>query len=122
VNQPTKSVTHEMTTVKLGSMKETIMRAVAIGFLILGAVTMADQAIALDGAAIYASNCAVCHNNLNPKLGDKAAWAPRIAQGEDALVAAVIQGKGMMRPRAGKPSLSDDEIKAAVEYIESESK
>jgi cytochrome c5 len=59
---------------------------------------------------------------LDPKLGDKAAWAPRIKQGEDALVASVVHGKGAMAPRAGKPALSDDDIKAAVEYIESKAK
>jgi cytochrome c5 len=70
------------------------------------------------GQQVYAENCALCHNNLDPKLGDKPAWEPRIKQGSDVLVAAVINGKGAMPPRAGKPALSDDDIKAAVEYIE----
>jgi cytochrome c5 len=77
------------------------------------------QAFAANGQQVYDQNCAVCHNNLDPKISDKAAWAPRIKQGHDALVASVINGKGAMAPRAGKPSLSDDDIKAAVEYIES---
>lgn len=75
------------------------------------------QAVAAEGQAIYSANCAICHNNLTPKLGDKAAWEPRIKQGQDALVASVIQGKGAMPPRAGKPDLSDDDIRAAVAYI-----
>lgn len=98
------------------------MNPVIAGAIIAAAIVSATQVLAADGAAVYSANCAVCHNSLSPKLGDKAAWAPRIGQGEDAMVASVIQGKGMMRPRAGKPSLSDDEIKAAVDYIESKSK
>jgi cytochrome c5 len=79
----------------------------------------AVPAAAADGQAIYAANCAACHTALKPKLGDKIAWEPLIKQGEDALVAAVIRGKGTMPPRAGKPALSDGDIKAAVEYMES---
>ncbi len=71
----------------------------------------------IHGQQVYAKNCALCHNNLEPKLGDRAAWEPRIKQGNDALLAAVISGKGAMPPRAGKPALSDDDIKAAVDYI-----
>jgi cytochrome c5 len=83
---------------------------------------IAPQALAADGQGVYSQNCAVCHNNLDPKISDKAAWAPRIKQGEDALVASVIHGKGAMPARAGKPNLSDSDIKAAVEYIESKVK
>ena len=41
----------------------------------------------------------MCHQVLEPKLGDKAAWERLITRGEDALVASVISGKGSM-PRA----------------------
>jgi cytochrome c5 len=75
-----------------------------------------------DGQAVYNANCAPCHNNMKPKLGDKAAWAPLVAQGTDALVASVIKGKGAMPARGGKPALSDADIKAAVEYLESAGK
>jgi len=82
-------------------------------------LTIAAPAVAADGQAIYSASCAMCHNNLKPKLGDKAAWEPLLKQGEDALVASVINGKGAMPPRGGKPNLSDSDIKAAVEYMES---
>lgn len=74
-----------------------------------------------DGAAVYNANCAACHNNMKPKIGDKDAWAPLIKEGTDALVASTIKGKGMMPPRGGKANLSDADIKDAVEYIESKS-
>ncbi|MGO8952263.1 MAG: c-type cytochrome [Rhodomicrobium sp.] len=86
---------------------------------IAGIALMTATPVLADGQAIYTANCAMCHNNLKPKLGDKAAWEPLIKQGADALVASVIKGKGAMPPRAGKPGLSDGDIKAAVEYIES---
>ena len=56
-----------------------------------------------------------------PKFGDKAGWAPRIEQGMDTLYANSIngfQGKtGVMPPKGGNPSLSETEIKAAVDYM-----
>ena len=86
------------------------------------AVLASTSAAAADGKAVYSANCAICHNALPPKLGDKAAWAPRLKQGTDALVAAVVKGKGTMPPKAGKPGLSEDDIKAAVEYLVTQSR
>jgi len=92
----------------------------ALSSAIAGMTLMtAAPAVAADGQAIYAANCAICHKIMKPELGDKAAWEPLIKRGEDALVASVINGKGSMPPRAGKPALSDSDIKAAVEYMES---
>lgn len=76
-------------------------------------------AAAPDGAAIYRQSCAACHAAGvagAPKSGDKAGWAPRLKKGEDALVAAVIKGMGMMPPRGGNPKLTDADIRAAVQY------
>jgi cytochrome c5 len=69
--------------------------------------------------ALYAQSCQVCHAQGlagAPKLGDKAAWAPRIAQGIDTLTAHVISGKGAMPPRGGSAG-SDADIKATVTYM-----
>lgn len=73
-----------------------------------------------EGQTIYDQRCSACHNRIPPKLGDKAAWAPRIKQGTDALVASVLKGKGMMKPQAGK--LTPAQAKAAVEYMVERSK
>ena len=82
--------------------------------------------IAADGKALYDKVCTLCHKlgvANAPKLGDKKAWAPRIALGEDALVQSAITGKPpIMAPRGGDPKLTDDEIRAAVEYMISKSK
>ena len=72
------------------------------------------------GKATYDTTCTVCHAAGvagAPKLGDKAAWAPRLKAGKDALVASVIKGKGAMPPKGGNTSLSDDAVKAAVDYM-----
>jgi cytochrome c5 len=77
-------------------------------------------ASAADGKAIYDKTCVTCHaaGVANaPKLGDKAAWGPRVAAGKDALLASVIKGKGAMPPKAGVADLKDDEIKAAIDFM-----
>jgi cytochrome c5 len=56
-----------------------------------------------------------------PKLGDKAAWAPRIKQGKVTLYNHALHGKGAMPPKGGNASLADDAVKAAVDYMVSAS-
>lgn len=72
-----------------------------------------------DGATVFNTVCGACHNTGAagaPKVDDKAAWAPRLAQGKDTLYTSAINGKGAM-PAKGGSSLSDDEIKGAVDHI-----
>ncbi|WP_295006543.1 c-type cytochrome [uncultured Dechloromonas sp.] len=72
-----------------------------------------------DGATIYNSVCGACHNSGAagaPKIDDKGAWAPRLAQGKDALIKSVTNGKNAMPPKGGA-TLSDVEIKNVVEYV-----
>ena len=78
-----------------------------------------------DGKAIYDKTCHVCHATGlagAPKLGDKGAWAPRIATGMQTLQSAAIKGLNAMPPRGGNMSLSDAEVSAAVDYMVSASK
>ena len=73
-----------------------------------------------DGATIYNSVCGACHNSGvagAPKVDGKGAWAPRVAQGKDALYKSAIAGKGAMPPKGGAADLSDGEIKATVDHI-----
>ena len=69
--------------------------------------------------ALYTQICQTCHAAGvagAPKIGDKAAWAPRLAQGVDGLTASVIKGKGAMPPKGGSTG-SDADIKAVVAYM-----
>lgn len=76
------------------------------------------------GADVFKKTCAMCHQTGvagAPKLGDKADWGPRIAQGKDTLYKHAIEGfngnKGAMPAKGGSPSLSDDDVKVAVDFI-----
>ena len=77
---------------------------------------------------VYNGQCAACHNSGAagaPKLGDKAAWAPRIAQGADTLHTHALQGfqgkGGYMPPKGGRTDLSDQSVINAVDYMVSAS-
>ena len=75
---------------------------------------------AADGKKIYESTCIACHGAGiagAPKFGDKAAWAPRLKAGMDAVYEIALHGKGVMPPKGGNPSLSDADVKAAVNYM-----
>lgn len=79
----------------------------------------------IDGNAIYDKTCVACHGTGvagAPKVGDKAAWAPRLAGGLAALVQSALKGKGAMPPKGGNAALSEVDIKAAVEHMVSVSK
>jgi cytochrome c5 len=89
------------------------------------AAAAAPAAGAVDGEAVYKQACAACHAvgaAGAPKSGDKAAWAPRIKLGIDALTASVIKGKGAMPARGAAAAASDAEIRAAVEYMVSQAR
>ena len=72
------------------------------------------------GQKIYQTSCQACHAAGiagAPKLGDKAAWAPRIAKGNDALFSSVKNGLKAMPPKGTCMTCSEDELRAAVEYM-----
>lgn len=71
------------------------------------------------GEALYKQACMACHAAGvagSPKFGDKAAWAPRIQTGIEAMTASAIKGKGAMPPKGGSAA-SDADIHSAVVYM-----
>jgi len=81
------------------------------------------------GKAVYDGSCFACHTSGiagAPKLSDKAAWEPRLAQGVETLVARAIQGfqgqGGIMPPKGGRADLADADVKAAVMYMVDQSR
>jgi cytochrome c5 len=104
------------------------MKAFYIGLLGVASLIAAGNAAAqAKGDETYKKACGVCHDQGiagAPKLGDKAAWAPRIKQGKDALYTVSIKGKpgtGMVA-KGGNASLSDADVKAAVDFMVDKSK
>lgn len=72
------------------------------------------------GKQVVSQVCAVCHGTgmmNSPKVGNANDWAPRLEKGMDTLYDHAINGFNMMPARGGNPKLSDDEVKAAVDYM-----
>ena len=81
------------------------------------------------GKEVYDAACFICHASGvagAPKLGDAAAWSERAAKGMAILYEHSIKGfmgeNGLMPPKGGRPDFSDDDVKAAVDYMVNSSK
>jgi cytochrome c5 len=86
---------------------------------------VAPSAEMVHGEKIYRQACAFCHDKGlagAPKIGDAAAWGPRLAQGMDVLYTVSLRGKGAMPAKGGNPALSEADVKAAVDYMVAQSR
>ena len=88
------------------------------------AAPSAAGSVPKDGTAAYETACIACHGGGiagAPKVGDKAAWGPRIAQGKETLYNHALHGfsgkTGVMPPKGGRADWPDDLIKQAVDHI-----
>jgi len=106
-------------------MRHTFKLVLFTGTLLAAPLTSALA----DGKAVYNKTCKMCHATGiagAPKVGNSADWAPRTEKGIDTLVQNAIKGfkgtKGRMPPKGGNPSLSDADVKAAVQYMLDNSK
>ena len=104
-------------------MKKLMVAASAL-MVLAAANVQADE-----GQKTYQAACFACHGTGAagaPKLGDKAAWKSRIAQGMGKLNDHAIKGfkgkTGFMPAKGGRADLSDDVVKAAVQYMVDQSK
>jgi cytochrome c5 len=108
--------------------KEVAERIKPVGEVSVGGAASAAGAAgaaARSGETVVKQVCGMCHTAGvagAPKIGDKAAWAPRIAQGVDVLVQHAMSGIRAMPPKGTCAACSDDEIKGAVEYLVSQGK
>jgi len=72
------------------------------------------------GKEIVEAQCIKCHGTGvggAPKIGDRAAWTPRVSEGLDVVVRSAIHGHGAMPPRGGMADLTDDEVRRAIVYM-----
>ncbi|PLA39428.1 cytochrome c5 family protein [Neisseria sicca] len=77
-----------------------------------------------DGQKVYEANCKMCHGGTipgAPGVGKNDEWAPRIKQGKETLYKHALEGFNAMPAKGGNAGLSDDEIKAAVNYMANQS-
>ncbi len=84
------------------------------------AAVTAGNGLGLSGEQIYNQFCTICHAAGvagAPKLGDKAAWKPRVDQGIDTLLQHAIQGINAMPPKGTCAQCSDSDLKATIEYM-----
>ncbi len=95
-------------------------KAVAERIQKVGTVEIRDANRPLrSGEEVFKGQCAACHATGAagaPKLGDAAAWAPRIQQSFEALVHSALKGKGAMAPQGGG-DFDDTEIARGVAYM-----
>lgn len=83
-------------------------------------VSVSFNVMAGEGDEIVAKHCTACHQiglAGAPKLGDKAAWAPRLATGVEAMTATVLKGKGAMPPKGTCGTCTPEQLTAAVEAL-----
>jgi cytochrome c5 len=96
---------------------------------VAGGAAAPTAAVPTDGKSVFDVACSACHGTGiagAPRIGDAAAWAPRIAQGMATLEKHAIEGyqgsAGVMPAKGGRTDLPDDAVRAAVEYLTAQSR
>ncbi|CAN7348953.1 c-type cytochrome [Pseudorhodoferax sp. LjRoot39] len=103
-----------------GVTEQSLAQGVAARLQKVGSVEIRDANRPLaNGETVFKAQCAACHGTGvagAPKLGDAAAWGPRLGQGLQTLVEHALKGKGAMAPQGGG-DFADLEIARAVAYM-----
>ncbi len=97
---------------------KTLASAALMGYAALAFVTTAQAEP--NGEAVYNQACMACHMTGAagaPIRGNEEAWTPRMEQGVETLYDHALNGFNAMPARGGNPGLSDEEVKAAVDYL-----
>lgn len=115
------------TAVAMGSRPKADDEATAVRIQPVARVEMAASAGAAKGSRggeeIVTATCSACHAAGvagAPKIGDKAAWAPRLAQGLDGLVKSATAGKNAMPPKGGA-DVTPAELTRAIVFMTNKS-
>ena len=100
------------------------MRISAVTIATLLTLTLFPVLAEEDGAAIFENECASCHSGgfagwwrEAPNVNDKEVWAPLAAKGAEVLTFSTINGVGEMPPRGRCESCTDEQLRAAVEFM-----
>lgn len=95
-------------------------RVQPFGSIVVGGSASAEPSGPRSGETVFQSNCNACHGSGAmgaPKFGDAAAWGPRAEQGMDVLLEHALNGLNQMPAKGLCGDCSDDEIKAAIQYM-----
>ena len=99
-----------------------------VSIFLVSALGLVSLGVLADGATVYNSGCMACHAAGvagAPRVGDKEAWTDRNARGSELIYEHAIVGyqgaSGYMPPKGGFAHFSDDDVKAAVDFMVSES-
>lgn len=106
------------------------MKKIVIAMAAAALVAFAVNTQAMTGEEVYNQTCKNCHDPAmaaavkSPAYGNKEAWAPRIAKGMDALYTSALNGVAgtAMMARGTCPNCTDDDLKAAVDFMVNASK
>lgn len=101
-------------------MKRSTLCILLSGILVTATVAAQPAGSSEIGADIYSKACKMCHGPGMmgaPRLGDRDAWAPRVARGKDALLESTLSGLNRMPARGGCAACSDGELRSALEYM-----
>ena len=129
-NEDIKGAVDFMVRAAQGSSAAAVTAPPVVDSAVVAPTTDAEPAVAVAGKGkeVYDAVCFACHTPGAagaPKFGDAAAWSVRVAKGMDLLYDHAVNGfmgeAGLMPPKGGRPDFSDADIKAAVDYITSNS-
>lgn len=103
------------------------MKSFCVGLLGFASLIATGSVLAASAEETYKTACSTCHDAgvaNAPKLGDKAAWAPHLKQGKEALYKSALQGKPgtAMVAKGGFANLSDADVKAVVDLMMAKAK
>lgn len=125
VEETTAKVEEAVTETKAAVAEKETVKIETVAAVESAATTAAVVVDHSKGEAIYKASCFACHDSGvagSPKVGDKAAWTARLATGDDAMYKSALEGKGAMPAKGGNMSISDEDVKAAVDYMTANSK
>ena len=87
---------------------------------VTAAAPVVVEAAGRSGADVYTLRCHVCHEgglNDAPKIGDAAAWQPRLEKGMDELLRTTKEGLNLMPAMGTCMTCSDTELRAAIDHM-----
>ena len=127
--RPTETVTmkrsHALSLILLAALCGAALSGIAQAGDPVAAPAAAAASQPKSGKEIWKGTCQVCHATGMlgaPRIGDKAAWAPRIAKGMDTLKDHALHGFNQMPAKGANEALSDEDVVKALEYMVSQSK